>query len=155
MTSPFTPAPPAASRTAPKWARKRYVLPALGLAFFIGIGAGASDSQPKDDAKPLAARETPSATVTATVTASPTAKPEPAPTVTKTIEVKVKVTKTVTAQPASGYSSGDDESSSGGSVYYQNCAAARAAGAAPVHRGEPGYGSHLDRDGDGTGCDWG
>jgi Excalibur calcium-binding domain len=39
------------------------------------------------------------------------------------------------------------------SVYYKNCDAARDAGAAPVHRGEPGYGKHLDRDGDGTGCD--
>jgi Protein of unknown function (DUF1524)/Excalibur calcium-binding domain len=39
------------------------------------------------------------------------------------------------------------------SVYYKNCAAARAAGAAPVHRGEPGYGSHLDRDNDGIGCE--
>ncbi|MFD6244591.1 excalibur calcium-binding domain-containing protein [Streptomyces roseolus] len=38
---------------------------------------------------------------------------------------------------------------------FENCAAARAAGAAPVHRGEAGYGSHLDRDRDGIGCDWG
>ncbi|WP_433331677.1 excalibur calcium-binding domain-containing protein [Spirillospora sp. CA-294931] len=41
------------------------------------------------------------------------------------------------------------------SAYYPNCAAARAAGAAPVHRGDPGYGRHLDRDGDGVGCDRG
>ncbi len=43
--------------------------------------------------------------------------------------------------------------SGGGAVYFQNCDAARAAGAAPVHRGDPGYGGHLDRDGDGTGCE--
>lgn len=36
---------------------------------------------------------------------------------------------------------------------YRNCAAARAAGAAPVRRGEPGYGTHLDRDNDGIGCE--
>ncbi|WP_334163727.1 excalibur calcium-binding domain-containing protein [Phenylobacterium sp.] len=36
---------------------------------------------------------------------------------------------------------------------FPNCAAARAAGAAPVRRGEPGYGPHLDRDGDGVGCE--
>lgn len=42
---------------------------------------------------------------------------------------------------------------SSGSTSYANCAAARAAGAAPVHRGEPGYGPHLDRDGDGVGCE--
>ncbi len=36
---------------------------------------------------------------------------------------------------------------------YANCAAARAAGAAPVRRGEPGDGPNLDRDGDGVGCE--
>ena len=36
---------------------------------------------------------------------------------------------------------------------FANCAAARLAGAAPVRRGDPGYGSHLDRDGDGIGCE--
>lgn len=36
---------------------------------------------------------------------------------------------------------------------FKNCAAARAAGAAPVHRGDPGYGPHLDGDGDGIGCE--
>lgn len=39
------------------------------------------------------------------------------------------------------------------SVYYKNCTAARAAGAAPVYRGDPGYAKHLDRDGDGVGCE--
>lgn len=36
---------------------------------------------------------------------------------------------------------------------FANCTAARAAGAAPVYRGTPGYGTHLDRDKDGIGCD--
>jgi flagellar biosynthesis GTPase FlhF len=39
------------------------------------------------------------------------------------------------------------------SVYYANCAAARSAGAAPLHQGEPGYRSALDRDKDGVACD--
>ena len=38
-------------------------------------------------------------------------------------------------------------------VSYANCDAVRAAGAAPIHAGDPGYASHLDRDGDGTGCE--
>ena len=42
---------------------------------------------------------------------------------------------------------------SGSSVSYKNCAAARAAGAAPIHRGDPGYSSGLDRDGDGVACE--
>jgi len=37
--------------------------------------------------------------------------------------------------------------------YYANCAAAKAAGAAPVRVGQPGYGTHLDRDRDGVGCE--
>ena len=41
----------------------------------------------------------------------------------------------------------------GAEVYYENCDAVRAAGAAPIHRGDPGYGSHLDRDGDGSACE--
>ena len=40
------------------------------------------------------------------------------------------------------------------SVYYKNCQAARDAGAAPLHRGDPGYRSELDRDGDGVACEW-
>lgn len=40
-----------------------------------------------------------------------------------------------------------------GARAFANCAEARAAGAAPVRRGEPGYGPHLDRDGDGIGCE--
>lgn len=39
------------------------------------------------------------------------------------------------------------------SVYYGSCAEARAAGAAPLHVGEPGYRSGLDRDGDGVACE--
>lgn len=40
-----------------------------------------------------------------------------------------------------------------GSIYYENCTAARAAGAAPIMRGEPGYASKLDRDNDGAACE--
>lgn len=36
---------------------------------------------------------------------------------------------------------------------FKNCTEARAAGAAPVRRGDPGYGPHLDRDNDGVGCE--
>jgi len=41
----------------------------------------------------------------------------------------------------------------GGSVYYPNCKAARAAGAAPMYVGQPGYRSGLDGDGDGVACE--
>jgi hypothetical protein len=38
-------------------------------------------------------------------------------------------------------------------VVYANCAAARAAGVTPLHRGEPGYSTKLDRDHDGIACE--
>ena len=40
-----------------------------------------------------------------------------------------------------------------GAVYYANCDAVRAAGAAPLYRGQPGYRPGLDRDGDGIACE--
>jgi hypothetical protein len=48
------------------------------------------------------------------------------------------------AQPLYGGSAG---------AYYANCSAARAVGAAPIRRGEPGYAPHLDRDNDGVACE--
>ncbi|GAB4586284.1 excalibur calcium-binding domain-containing protein [Nocardia sp. IFM 10818] len=37
--------------------------------------------------------------------------------------------------------------------YYANCSEAKAAGAAPIYRGEPGYRAKLDRDNDGIACE--
>jgi len=39
------------------------------------------------------------------------------------------------------------------SLPFKNCTEAWAAGAAPVHRGDPGYAPRLDRDNDGIGCE--
>ncbi|WP_233496157.1 DUF1524 domain-containing protein [Geodermatophilus sp. TF02-6] len=38
-------------------------------------------------------------------------------------------------------------------VSYADCAAVRAAGAAPIHRGDPGWRDTFDGDGDGVGCE--
>ncbi|MFF8659446.1 excalibur calcium-binding domain-containing protein [Streptomyces huasconensis] len=156
MANPY-PAPPA-GRSAPKWARKRFVIPGVGLAFFIGLAAGLGDDG-STTTKAAAKEARPTATVTATATK--TIKPKPAPTVTKTVKATktVKVTVTPRPQPAAGSDdtgsgSGSGSSDTGSSTaYYGNCTEARAAGAAPIHRGQPGYGGHLDRDGDGVGCD--
>ncbi len=57
----------------------------------------------------------------------------------------------VSAPTSSRRSSPARRASSGGA--FANCSAARAAGAAPVYRGDPGYARRLDRDGDGVGCE--
>ena len=36
---------------------------------------------------------------------------------------------------------------------YENCDAVRRAGKDPIRRGDPGFGGHLDRDGDGVACE--
>ncbi|MFF1384624.1 excalibur calcium-binding domain-containing protein [Arthrobacter sp. NPDC058288] len=38
-------------------------------------------------------------------------------------------------------------------AYYANCTAAKAAGAAPLYAGQPGYSTSLDRDRDGVACE--
>jgi Excalibur calcium-binding domain len=52
-------------------------------------------------------------------------------------------------QSASDEWSSDDENA----VYYSGCNEVRAAGKAPLYRGDPGYGEHMDGDGDGIACE--
>jgi hypothetical protein len=40
-----------------------------------------------------------------------------------------------------------------GEVHYASCSEVRAAGAAPLRKGDPGYSTRLDRDGDGIACE--
>jgi competence protein ComEC len=69
-------------------------------------------------------------------TAKPTIKSTPKPT--------PKATAKPTSKPIVEQSD---------NVYYQNCTAVRAAGAAPLYEGDPGYASKLDRDHDGVACE--
>ncbi|GAA2453145.1 excalibur calcium-binding domain-containing protein [Streptomyces lavendulocolor] len=122
------------------------------LLLMIGTGCGALGSE--DTSKPTTkAAPAPAVTVTTTATATVTATPSAAPAPTVTATRTVTATATVTRQAPAAADDSSDAAADTGSVYYANCAAARAAGAAPVHRGEPGYASHLDRDNDGVGCD--
>ncbi|MFC4025143.1 excalibur calcium-binding domain-containing protein [Oceanobacillus longus] len=58
-----------------------------------------------------------------------------------------------TSSNSNSRSGSSEPTSSSSNVYFENCTAARNAGAAPVRSGDPGYASHLDRDGDGIGCE--
>ncbi|MFD9408763.1 excalibur calcium-binding domain-containing protein [Streptomyces sp. NPDC059989] len=64
-----------------------------------------------------------------------------------------KPTPTPEPEPEPTADNDDSGSGGGGSVSYRNCSAVKAAGKAPIRRGDPGYGSHLDRDGDGIACE--
>lgn len=77
----------------------------------------------------------------------------PKRTLTVTVASVPKATRVAGGSAASAGGSGGSAGTSTGSVYYANCTAVRAAGAAPILRGAPGYRAGLDRDGDGVGCE--
>ncbi|KAB8288613.1 serine protease, subtilase family [Bifidobacterium ramosum] len=52
-----------------------------------------------------------------------------------------------------GKGGSDNTDATPSDVYYKNCAEVKAAGKAPLHRGQPGYRPGLDRDGDGVACE--
>lgn len=49
--------------------------------------------------------------------------------------------------------SAEERAANEASVYWSNCADARAANAAPIRSGQPGYRDGLDGDGDGIACE--
>jgi hypothetical protein len=135
------------------WYRRHKVMYPLVAVAGILIGcasAGGSDTGSEAAPQALASMSAPSAvtsTVTRTVAAPAVTKTPTRATTTRT------VTRTVAARPqatAAPLARGGD---SGGTAYYANCSAARAAGAAPLRQGEPGYRQGLDRDGDGVACE--
>ncbi len=71
----------------------------------------------------------------------PTTTPAPAPVYTPPPPVYTPPEQSAPPAPA------------GSEVYYASCADARAAGAAPLNQGSPGYRPGLDRDGDGIACE--
>ncbi|MGW7091347.1 excalibur calcium-binding domain-containing protein [Streptomyces sp. NPDC054874] len=79
------------------------------------------------------------------------------PAATAVVRITVSAaTPETTPTPVSNASTPAPEATDPAPAYYKNCDAARAAGAAPVEEGDPGYAPHLDRDGDGVGCEpWG
>lgn len=93
-----------------------------------------------------------SAPARATTRAVPTTTKAPATRAVPLVDPNASSSGSSSSRSGSSSSSGGS-SSGGGSVRYKNCAEARAAGAAPIRRGQPGYASHLDRDNDGVACE--
>jgi excalibur calcium-binding domain-containing protein len=96
----------------------------------------------------------PARTTAAATTAAPaprtTATPKPAPVVVPAPVVQAPAPAPVVEAPAPAPVV---EAPQPVATSYANCDAVRAAGAAPIYAGEPGYSRKLDRDGDGVGCE--
>ena len=89
---------------------------------------------------------TPSASATPSESPTPTETPSPVPTTEAPVPAPAAPVSEAPAQQV-------QQAPARSSVYYETCADARAAGAAPLHRGEPGYRPGLDKDGDGVACE--
>ncbi|WP_052809877.1 excalibur calcium-binding domain-containing protein [Streptomonospora alba] len=120
-----------------------------GTLLAVGLIAATAQSCAGGGTEPTGSAPAPSPAPTATVTVTATATQKVEATSTETREVQVTATETV-RQTVTEQAPAQD---GGLDTYYDNCDEARAAGAAPVREGDPGYGPHLDRDRDGVGCE--
>ncbi|WP_052005428.1 excalibur calcium-binding domain-containing protein [Gordonia malaquae] len=128
----------------------------IALLGSCGIGAAVSSPAPMAS-PPTTITQTEVLTETTTVTATPTTSEQPVKRTTTREPRKPRTTteesprvraavprRTRTPRPAPTTES---------DASYANCGEARAAGAAPLLQGQPGYRSKLDRDGDGVACE--
>lgn len=135
---------------------------ALTISTFVTItDIAKNDSRIESSAsrKRRSNKESETTTVTATTTETTTTE-------TTTTEITTEATTEATttqpvtteapSAPASNFYSApatEQTTTPPQNTYYPNCSAVRNAGAAPIYAGQPGYGRHLDRDGDGVGCE--
>lgn len=137
-----------------RWARMgllaRIVVIALGLLIaFIALGGvleacGATKDEPQDSPATSNSVDT-SPPASPDVTGQPTADTDVPPVPTTTDTETETGTEEATSEPPASSPTAD--------VYYENCDEARAAGAAPLFVGEPGYRPELDRNSDGVACE--
>ena len=144
------------SRSA-RWPRSAR-LATVALVALIGLTlVGAALDQDRTDARPASTTATTARPIKSEVTTSPSTSQATASTVGSTTTTTLSTTITTAEAPTTSWAAPPPTDApslpavpAGG---FANCAAARAAGAAPVHVGEPGYAPRLDGDGDGIGCE--
>lgn len=153
-------------RSAPLWARVTADITAATLV--LALIAGASLALRRDGVPPPAAADraaTRTALVTTTTTAPPsttvtTGAPKERPTTTTSTAAPTTTTTTeaptttTTTRTRPSTTPTQPTTTTTEAVSFRNCSEARAAGALPLREGDPGYGPHLDRDGDGRACEW-
>jgi len=156
-------------RSAPLWLRATLDVSAVALvlAFVVGAALTLRGGSPTDEVgafvapAPTTVSTGPtgapvplggSTTTASTTTTAPTTTRAPATTAPTTT---VPPTTTSTRPPRGNRppTSGTTTTTTAPPVHYENCFQAWRAGALPLHRGDPGYGPHLDDDNDGIACE--
>lgn len=132
----------------PRWAK--IAVPATAaLIALSGCGTGGSQAPKSREAVNPAPIVSPTPVTTQPITA-PTEPIVSSPEPTRTATAPATKTQAPVRPPAPTET---QPAPADGEVYYANCAAAKAAGAAPLQQGDPGYRSGLDRDDDGVACE--
>ncbi len=154
--------PPPQRRPPSKYLALWISLPVIALVACCG-GIGAFlDSDDEADGKPqpvasiagVPETSTSAPNTTPTPSTAPTSDPSASATATATTSPPPAArTTTTTRPPAPPTTRTTTRTTPPSSVYYANCDAVRAAGKAPLYRGEPGYRAGLDGDGDGVACE--
>lgn len=126
------------------------VLLVLAFVGWYGQSTGRTPAQLARDAARVADAvvDAPKATRKPAVTATRTAKPTP-------VTRAPRSSSPVAARPFVPAPVPDvvPDQAAGEALYFTSCAAAKAAGKAPLRKGRPGYRVGLDRDGDGVACE--
>jgi cytoskeletal protein RodZ len=137
-------------------ARSRLAVTAVALLVIVGCGA-TEDTAPTDSIDPLSGQESTTTSVTTASTTDetvPTTAPTTAaPTTAASAASSTEPPTTAAPPPTEPPTTAAPTTAAPAAVSYKNCDEARAAGAAPLYQGEPGYSSKLDRDGDGVACE--
>jgi Excalibur calcium-binding domain/Protein of unknown function (DUF2510) len=103
-------------------------------------------------ATPASTVPTTSAATTAATTSDATAPPQVLP-IAAPVDTEPPAAEPETSTAATAEQTTATKTAQAASVYFNSCAEARAAGAAPLKRGDPGYRAGLDRDNDGIACE--
>lgn len=134
-----------------------------------GVPSVADDAGSPTPAPSPTATASPSPTPTPSPTPSPTPRPTPTPTPSPIPTTQAppsespapaatqepEPTPEATTQAGGGAAApAPAEEPKQESTYFPNCKKAKESGAAPLHRGDPGYREELDRDGDGVACEF-
>ncbi|MFE5633994.1 excalibur calcium-binding domain-containing protein [Streptomyces sp. NPDC056543] len=129
------------------WAKGGLVAGALLLGLLVLGAVLNAGHEPDEGERP---ELNPSSTMTETLTQEPTTPSTGTATIPGPARSEVEVPPP--PPPPTMRSEPVHEETTTESVYYTNCDAVRAAGAAPLRVGEPGYRAGLDGDGDGVAC---
>lgn len=123
---------------------------AASAALLVGCGNPAEEETP---IAPLVGEADVSTTTESTTTTLASTTMKVTTTLAPTTTTEAVTAPPTTEPPTTPPPPTEAPTTAAAAVYYANCDEARAAGAAPLHRGDPGYSSKLDRDDDGVACE--